>query len=214
MQSNLIARLLNVPCTQPNHSSVFDSCPTNTCSPLETWFLEADCRALRRHWLGPSSNRRLTGGDLMDSLKILALGIFTWTLVLPEKFSIRETLNLSMCADSSSNTKIDRNGQKRVVSHVTCHVGTLMAKLTFLHIINSNYCYRQHFKAKLKNFCVHNCTLLVNTHDKNHMSRKMSRNKSALGNMNNIQTWIAQLVEIGLTLSHFSVKACGLVLHP
>ena len=31
--------------------------------------------------------------------------------------------------------------------------------------------------------------------------------------MTNIQTWIFQLVQVRSTLSHFSVKACGLVLH-
>ena len=45
-------------------------------------------------------------------------------------------------------------------------------------------------------------------------SRKSPSNISALGIMTNIQLLISQLVEAGLTHSHFSLKAFGLILHP
>ena len=50
-------------------------------------------------------------------------------------------------------------------------------------------------------------------HNKNCRSRKISRNVSAPTNMTKIQKWISQLVKVGNTHSHFSVKACGLFLH-
>ena len=44
--------------------------------------------------------------------------------------------------------------------------------------------------------------------------RKMYENKQALRNMTNIQMWIDQLIGVGSTLFHLSLKADGLVLYP
>ena len=50
-------------------------------------------------------------------------------------------------------------------------------------------------------------SISCNVHNKN-------RSLKRLWNMTNIQTWISQLVEVEITLSHFPVKDCGLVFHP
>ena len=46
-------------------------------------------------------------------------------------------------------------------------------------------------------------------HTKSYKSRKTSRNRSSPGDMTNTQTYIALPDEVPMTLSHFSVKACG-----
>ena len=51
-------------------------------------------------------------------------------------------------------------------------------------------------------------------HTQSDNSRQLSRNRSSPGDITNIQTWISQPDKVQMTLSHFSVKACGLVLHP
>ena len=45
-------------------------------------------------------------------------------------------------------------------------------------------------------------------------SKHFSRNWSARTNMTNIKTCISQLIEVGMTLSYFSVSTCGLIFHP
>ena len=55
---------------------------------------------------------------------------------------------------------------------------------------------------------------LVYTHNKKCRSRIFFINISALGSLTNIQTWTSQLVKVGLTVSHISVKACHLDPHP
>ena len=45
--------------------------------------------------------------------------VFDWTRhIYFEKSRIRETLNLSTDADSSTNTKTDRNGQKGIIKYI------------------------------------------------------------------------------------------------
>ena len=61
---------------------------------------------------------------------------------------------------------------------------------------------------------MHISKYLVNTHNTLCRSGKISRNISVLGNITNMKTWFSQRVQIRLTLSHFSVKAYGLVFHP
>ena len=51
-------------------------------------------------------------------------------------------------------------------------------------------------KTKVANSCVHIGKNLVNMHNKNGRSRKISRNASAPKNMTNIHMWISQLVKV------------------
>ena len=68
-------------------------------------------------------------------------------------------------------------------------------------------------KLKITNLCVQICKYLVNLANKSHRSIHFLRNRSPLRNTTNIHTGISQLLQVGLTLSHFLVKACGLVPH-
>ena len=56
-----------------------------------------------------------------------------------------------------------------------------------LHIINSNTCQGLRVQKKTSKNVVRVGESVVNMDTKNYKSRKMSRNKSALGNMTNIQ---------------------------
>ena len=106
-----------------------------------------------------------------------------------------------------------KNKPKKHMSFGTnaMHSAETCGRTKFLHILNSKKFYTLHVQTRISKKCVHICKNIIKVYTKFYKSRNLVKNRSALGNMANIQTWISTLVKVGSTLSHFSVTAC--VLH-